>query len=134
MGYIIGVALAVGVGIFAGVLGLDKDRSFYPVVLIVIAVIYILFAAIAESTTTIVVEMLPALVFIAAAAIGFKKSLWLVAGGLALHGVFDSIHHHIISNPGVPSWWPEFCLAYDITAAVYLGVLIYVRKASHEMA
>lgn len=134
MGYIIGVALAVGVGIFAGVLGLDKDRSFYPVVLIVIAVLYILFAAIAGSTTAILVELLPAVLFVAAAAIGFKKSLWLVVAGLALHGVFDSIHHQIISNPGVPSWWPEFCLAYDITAAVYLGMLISLRKASHEMA
>ena len=44
-----------------------------------------------------------------------------------MHGVFDFIHHGIIDNPGVPAWWPGFCLAYDLTAATYLGVLIRVR-------
>jgi len=127
MEYVIGVALAVVVGLFAGALGFDKDRSFYPVVLIVIAFLYVLFAAIAGSTSAIVVETLPALLFVAAAAVGFKKTLWIVVGGLAIHGVFDFIHHGIISNPGVPEWWPAFCLAYDITAAAYLGVLIRVR-------
>lgn len=127
MEYVIGVALAVVVGLFAGALGFDKERSFYPVVLIVIATLYVLFAAIAGSTSAIVVETLPALLFVAAAAVGFKKTLWIVVGGLAIHGVFDFIHHGIISNPGVPAWWPAFCLAYDITAAAYLGVLIRVR-------
>ena len=127
MEYVIGVALAVVVGLFAGALGFDKDRSFYPVVLIVIAFLYVLFAAIAGSTSAIVAETLPALLFVAAAAVGFKKTLWIVVGGLAIHGVFDFIHHGIISNPGVPEWWPAFCLAYDITAAAYLGVLIRVR-------
>jgi len=127
MEYVIGVALAVVVGLFAGALGFDKDRSFYPVVLIVIAFLYVLFAAIAGSTSAMVVETLPALLFVAAAAVGFKKTLWIVVGGLAIHGVFDFIHHGIISNPGVPEWWPAFCLAYDITAAAYLGVLIRVR-------
>jgi hypothetical protein len=131
MGYFIGVALAVGVGLFASTLGLDKERGFYPVVLIVIAAYYVLFAAMAGSTSAIVAEMLPALLFVAAAAVGFKKSLWVVAGGLALHGVFDFFHHGMISNPGVPAWWPAFCLAYDVTAGVYLGVLIRVRKVPH---
>lgn len=115
-------------GLFAGALGLDKERSFYPVVLIVIAAYYVLFAAMAGSTSAIVAETLPALLFVAAAAVGFKKSLWVVVGGLGLHGVFDFIHHGIISNPGVPAWWPAFCLAYYVTAGAYLGVLIRVRK------
>jgi len=127
MEYVVGVALAVVVGLFAGALGFDRDRSFYPVVLIVIAFLYVLFAAIAGSTSAMVVETLPALLFVAAAAVGFKKTLWIVVGGLAIHGVFDFIHHGIISNPGVPEWWPAFCFAYDITAAAYLGVLIRVR-------
>ena len=128
MGYIIGISLAVVVGLFAGVVGLDKERSFYPVVLIVIAFLYVLFAAMAGSTSAIGMEILPALLFVAAAVVGFKKSLWVVVGGLAIHGIFDFIHHGIISNPGVPAWWPAFCLAYDLTAATYLGLLIRVRK------
>lgn len=42
-------------------------------------------------------------------------------------GVAHLLHPEIINNPGVPEWWPAFCLAYDITAAAYLGVLIRVR-------
>jgi hypothetical protein len=33
----------------------------------------------------------------------------------------------VISNPGVPGWWPMFCLAYDVTAGVYLGWLLKTR-------
>ena len=127
MGYVIGVVLAVAVGLFAGAVGFDKERSFYPVVLVVIATLYMLFAAMAESTSALVVEALPAILFVTAAAVGFKKSLWVVVGGLASHGVFDFFHHGIISNPGVPAWWPDFCLAYDLTAAVYLAVLLRAR-------
>ena len=49
--------------------------------------------------------------------------------GLALHGVFDFIHHAVITNPGVPAWWTGFCLDYDLTAAVYFAVLVVVRRA-----
>ena len=127
MGFVIGVALAVGVGLFAGIVGFDKERGFYPVVLIVIAAYYVLFAAMAGSTRAVVEETGPALLFVAAAAFGFRRTLWVVVGGLAMHGVFDFIHHEMISNPGVPALWPDFCLAFDLTAAAYLGVLIRVR-------
>jgi hypothetical protein len=63
-------------------------------------------------------------VFIAAAAIGFRSSLWVVALALAAHGVFDLVHSRVISNPGVPAWWPAFCGAYDVTAAAYLAWLL----------
>ncbi len=36
MEYAIGVIIAAAVGMFASVIGFDKERSFYPVVLIVI--------------------------------------------------------------------------------------------------
>lgn len=128
MGYVVGVVLAVVVGLFGGAVGLDKERGYYPVVLVVIAAYYVLFAAMAGSTGAIVAETLPALMFVAAAAFGFKKTLWVVVGGLAFHGVFDFFHHGIIDNPGVPVWWPAFCLAFDVTAAAYLGVLLRVRE------
>jgi hypothetical protein len=28
----------------------------------------------------------------------------------------------------VPRWWPEFCLAYDVTAAAYLAWLLKRRR------
>ncbi len=132
MEFAVGIVAATAVGLFATLIGFDKDRSFYPVVLIVIAALYLLFAAMAGSTDTLVAEAIPALGFIAMAAVGFRKTPWLVVAGLALHGVFDFFHHAVIANPGVPKWWPGWCLAYDVVAAAYLAVLILIRKTAHS--
>lgn len=132
MEYVIGIAAATAVGLFATVVGFDKERCFYPVVLIVIAALYLLFAAMANSTASLLAETIPALVFVTLAVLGFrKKAPWLVVAGLALHGVFDFFHHAVIENPGVPTWWPGWCLSYDVVAAVYMGALILVRKSSN---
>ncbi|MFN7943912.1 MAG: hypothetical protein U0Z53_00925 [Blastocatellia bacterium] len=133
MEYAIGVTLAVLVGLFASMTGFDRERSFYPVVLIVIAIYYLLFAAMTKSTETVIAETFPALMFVAAATLGFLKTPWIVVVGLALHGVFDFIHHAVISNPGVPAWWPGFCLAYDVTAAACLAMLIFVRRPAQTV-
>ncbi|MBI3870605.1 MAG: hypothetical protein HY299_18915 [Verrucomicrobia bacterium] len=131
MEYVIGIVAAAGVGLFATLIGFDKERSFYPVVLIVIAALYLLFAAMAKSTGFLLAETIPALVFVGMAALGFRKTPWLVVAGLALHGVFDFFHHAVIANPGVPVWWPGWCLGYDVAAAAYLAVLIVARRTSH---
>ncbi|MCB1122583.1 MAG: hypothetical protein KJT03_13605 [Verrucomicrobiae bacterium] len=120
----VGMFLAILVGLFATGIGLDRDRAFYPTVMIVIAFGYSLFAAKGESTHALIFESLVGLVFLAVTMIGFKGSLWFVAGALAAHGVFDFFHPSLISNPGVPRWWPGFCLAYDVAAAVYLAWLL----------
>jgi hypothetical protein len=44
---------------------------------------------------------------------------------LAGHGVFDVAHSHLVSNPGVPLWWPSFCLAFDAFLAAILAWLLY---------
>jgi hypothetical protein len=121
---LVGALLAFTVGLFATGTGLDRDRAFYPVVMIVIAGLYSLFAVMGDSTHALVLEMLAGAVFIAVAVAGFKWSLWFVAAALAAHGVFDFVHAAIISNPGVPAWWPQFCLAYDVMAAAYLAWLL----------
>ena len=121
MALVVGTVLALAIGLFGTGSGMDRDRAFYPVVTIVIAFYYVLFAAMGGSTHVLMMESLVAMIFIAAAVAGFKRSLWIAAAALAAHGVFDLVHGAIIANPGVPSWWPGFCLMYDVTAAAYLG-------------
>jgi hypothetical protein len=121
---IIGILLALSVGLFATGIGLDRDRAFYPTVTIVIAFYYALFAAMGASLQALGLESLAIAVFVAAAAIGFRRSLWVVVMALAAHGLFDFVHAAVIADPGVPAWWPEFCLAYDVTAAAYLAWLL----------
>ncbi len=124
MALIIGISLALAVGGFATAVRLDRDRAFYPTVMIVIAFYYVLFAVMGASTQALVLESLVAAGFLLAAVSGFRSTLWIVVAALAAHGIFDLVHGAAISNPGVPLWWPEFCLTYDVTAAAYLAWLL----------
>jgi hypothetical protein len=130
MEYLIGIALSLAVLAFALVTGFDRDRVFYPTMLIVIATYYILFAVMGTSLHAIWIESLVAGLFLAIAVIGFKTNLWLVAMALAGHGVFDFFHHLFIKNPGVPLWWPGFCMAFDIIAGGILSMLLIKRSNS----
>jgi len=121
---LVGALLAITVGLMATAVGLDRDRAFYPTVTIVIASFYALFAVMGASTHALLLESLVGAVFLAMAVLGFKSSLWVVVVALAGHGVLDFAHDRVISNPGVPLWWPAFCLAYDLTAAAYLAWLL----------
>jgi hypothetical protein len=124
MAYIIGIVLSVGVALFARCVGFDRDRAFYPTVMIVIASYYVLFAAMSGSVQTVVIESVVMSLFAAAAVAGFKSSLWIVVVALAGHGVFDAVHGYLIENAGVPAWWPAWCLAYDVGAAAGLAWLL----------
>jgi hypothetical protein len=127
MEYLIGIAAAIAVCQAASIVGFDKDRAFYPVVLIVIASYYILFAAMGASMQTLLIELAAAGAFAVMAVVGFKRNPWFIVIGLAAHCAFDLLHPHLAHNPGVPNWWPGFCLAYDLTAAVYLIFLLKFR-------
>lgn len=128
MEYLIGSGLAVVVCAFALLAGFDRDRVFYPTLLIVVATYYILFAVMGSSPRVLALESLVAVAFLALAVAGFKKNLWLIAAGLAGHGAFDFFHHRLIQNPGVPGWWPGFCLAFDFLAGVFLALLLMRRS------
>jgi hypothetical protein len=121
---VVGALLGLGVGLFATGTGLDRDRAFYPVVTIVTASYYALFAVMGSSTHALVLESLVGTVFLAGAVSGFKSSLWFVVAALAAHGIFDLGHGALIVNPGVPRWYPPFCLTFDVTLAAYLAWLL----------
>lgn len=118
---LIGLGLALAIGGSATAVHFDRDRSFYPVMLIVIASIYVLFATLIPGQQGLGAEVVAAVAFVSAAVTGYRRSLWLVAAGLAAHGIFDAVHGRLIVNPGVPAWWPSFCATYDLVAAAYLA-------------
>ena len=125
-GLVIGLS---GVG-SAHLLGFDRDRSYYPTLMIVIASIYILFAVMAVPASALLPEAIAATAFIALAIAGHRWSLWLVVLALLGHGVFDMVHPHIIANAGVPSWYPNFCGAADLVLSAALAALILRGRLS----
>ena len=125
MEILIGIFLAIGVGISTTWIGMDKDRALYPVMMIVIAAYYVLFACIDSSSQTLLIEIGIAVLFQTVAVYAFKSNLWFAVLALAAHGVWDIFHGHFIDNPGMPDWWPGFCSSYDIAAAIYLSGFLW---------
>jgi hypothetical protein len=124
MPLLIGIALALAVSAYARWIGFDRDRAFYPTVLVVIASYYVLFSVMGGVAHTTIVEISITLIFLVAASLGFRRNLWLVVAALAAHGILDAVHGSVVSNPGVPAWWPAFCLTYDLTAAGFLALTL----------
>ena len=133
MEYLIGAILGAVLCTFAVVTRFDRDRVFYPTVLMTIATYYILFAVMGNSTPAIVTESLVASAFALIAVVGFKRNLWVVAAGIAGHGVFDFFLHPFIQNPGMPVWWPGFCGSIDVFIGAFLALLL-VRRSGFALA
>ena len=117
MPVLIGVALAWAVVLFARLAGFDRDRAFYPTVVIVVASYYALFAVLSGSMHTVLGESVVMALFVGIAVTGFRSSAWVAIAALAGHGAFDAVHGHILYNAGMPTWWPAFCGSFDIGAA-----------------
>jgi hypothetical protein len=128
MPFAIGLVLSLLVAMFACRVGLDRDRAFYPTVLIVVALYYVLFGVMSGSLHTVLMEVALMSAFAAAAVVGFRSNLWIVAAGLAGHGLLDLVHGNVLHNSGGPAWWPAFCAAYDLGAAGILAWMIKEKK------
>ncbi|HYE61991.1 MAG TPA: hypothetical protein VD997_08330 [Phycisphaerales bacterium] len=132
----IGAVLAIAAAIYARAVGLDRERAFYTTVLCIVGLFYGLFTVVAGVAAawedgwwrTLALESTAIAAFFVLAALGFRRSQWIIVAGLAAHGVYDVFHHHLIDNPGIPHWWPAFCASYDLTAAACLAVLIRSRR------
>lgn len=122
MEYLIGLILCCAVAAFAVVIGLDRERAFYPTLLIVIASYYVLFAVMGASRQAITMEILAASGFLLLAVLGFMKNIWVAVVGIIGHGIFDFVHHWLIKNPGMPYWWPGFCSTFDVVLGAWLAV------------
>ena len=127
MAIAIGIVLAAAVALLARLAGFERG-TFYATVLIVVASFYVLFAAIAGGGAGLGLELLVAALFAAGAVLGFRTSQWILAAGLAAHGLFDLVRGEVMSGTGVPPWWPGFCLAYDLTAAALLAAILLTDR------
>ena len=123
MGYATGLIAALLVSIFGRSAGLDRERAFYSTILVVVAHYYVLFAAVGDSMQALAIESIGLCLFAGVAVAGFRKHMWIVAAGLVGHGVFDVIHAQLIDNPGVPVWWPPFCMTFDVGAGLWVAWL-----------
>lgn len=121
MSALIGVCLALAICAGASRTGFGRERAFYPLMVMVVASYYVLFAVLSGSLLVVGWELSFMALFVATAIAGFRRHGWLLVAALAGHGVFDLLHPHLLDNTGVPPWWPAFCLGFDLVAAGYLA-------------
>ena len=126
--FLVGIFLAVVVAVIGNMTRFDQERSFYSTVLIVIASYYVLFAIQGESTDALVREIVIALAFLTVAIFGALCFPLLVGIGIVAHGLFDLVHPAVIHNPGVPSWWPGFCMSIDVALGLWVIGLSRFRQ------
>lgn len=127
MEYLVGVTFALFFCAAAAGLGMDRERVFYPAVLMAVASYYLAFAVVDGEGGVMLAEVAIAAVFIGSAVAGFKLDPWIAVVALAGHGVMDSFHHHLVHNTGVPQVWPGFCMSFDVTAAAFVGLVMLAR-------
>lgn len=127
MSYAIGILLAVTTIVLCARFGLER-RTFFTAVAFAVATYYVLFAALDGSGRVMVIESAWSFLFIALALLGFQRSPLLIAAVIASHGVFDLLHTHVVSDAGVPVWWPSFCVSYDVTAGLLLALVAWQTK------
>ena len=104
MPILVGLLLAVGVAALGRFTRFDRDRSFYPTVLMIIASYYVLFAVMGDSSRALGWELAVALVFSTIAIVGALPAPVLVGVGIMAHGLFDLVHDGLVENAGVPTW------------------------------
>lgn len=117
---IVGILLAIAIVVSARLSCFEKDRSFYPVLLIVIALYYVLFAFQTFRKDEILFEVSVAIIFLFLAILGHHKNLRIIGLALILHGSYDLIHHSIPVATNPPKWWPLFCFGVDVVLGVWL--------------
>jgi hypothetical protein len=128
MEYAIGLGLALSLCALGTFAGLDRDRALYPVMLIVIASYYDLFAVLGGDTAVLAIETAAFIGFVSVSLIGFRTNLWIVVLALTGHGVFDFFHDQVTVNAGAPAWWPMFCASFDVAAGVYLAWMLFSKR------
>ena len=127
---VIGVLSAVAIAALARSTGFDRDRSFYPTVLVVIAAYYILFAVMGGSRQALAWEIVVAVAFSTVAITGALRLPLLVGVGIFSHGLFDFVHYMMIQDAGVPDWWPAFCGSLDVVLGLWvIGLARSSRQA-----
>ena len=107
--------------------GMLRERSGAVILLAAVAAFYPVFAVIEADPFAIVLHLAIFLGFTALALRGLRDGLYLIAGGLIAHGIFEV--GLMFTQITGPAWWPRFCASFNIFADASILRLIQTGKA-----
>lgn len=122
----IGALFGAGVGILTIVFArfIRGERWLYSLGLLTLPSLYAFFALRAGEQGVGVNEMIYGVPYVVAglvfAFVRGRRSVVAVGVLWLLHGLYDLVHSHLITNPGVPGWYPIFCFVVDAVIGLYL--------------
>ena len=117
---LVGLGLATLTILTAKFTGAARNYSVWAVGLVLIALVYLVFALRDGRRQAILIESCAVVFFVLVAIGGWRVSLLILAFGYAAHGVWDALHHPHAVTTKVVRWYPPFCAVYDWAVAAYL--------------
>lgn len=119
---LIGAAVGVLTILFARFI--RGERWLYSLSLLTLPGLYASFALRAGEPAVGVKEMIYGVPYVVAglvfAFVSVRGSAVVVGVFWLLHGLYDLVHGQLITNIGVPGWYPVWCFAVDAVIGSYL--------------
>lgn len=122
--------IAVLIGATVGVLTIlfarfiRGERWLYSVGLLTLPSLYAFFALRAGDQAVAVREMIYGIPYVVGgllfALVGVRQSAVVVGVLWLVHGLYDLVHGRLVTNPGVPGWYPIWCFVVDVVIGSYL--------------
>ena len=104
---------------------LDK-KVIYGLILSGIGWLYVGFTW--SDLKSFIITSIQAIIFLFIAYFGVKKSLYILAAGYFLHGLWDLAYDLFPNKHLIPPHYDLFCLSIDFTIGLYLLLLKYRMK------
>ncbi|MEL6789742.1 MAG: hypothetical protein AAGL18_06025 [Pseudomonadota bacterium] len=123
--YPVPVGLVVGALLIPAHLILPPTLSYTlaAVTLVAIALIYVGFALRDGRRGALIIEIIGASVFCAAALLGLYGFPYVIPIAIMAHAGWDILHHNFPVGARVPSWYIPFCAIVDVVAGGGLLIL-----------
>ncbi len=118
------VGAAIGVLTIVVARFIRGERWLYALGLLSLPSLYACFALRAGEPVVGAMEMVYGAPYLVAglvfAFVSVRQSAVVVGIFWLLHGLYDLVHSQLITNIGVPAWYPVFCFVVDVVVGAYL--------------
>src|SRR5450432_378022 len=117
------IGIASGLLIILGIMFLNKldKRIMYGLILSGIGWLYVGFTW--SDLRSLIITTIQAIIFLFISYYGVKRSLYIMAAGYFLHGLWDLAYDLFPANHLIPPHYDLFCLSIDFTMGLYLLII-----------
>ncbi len=127
---LVGVLTGILIILFIGLLTQLDKKIMYGLILSGIGFLYVGFTW--SDLGSVIVSSLQAIAFLFIAYFGIRRSMYLMALGYILHGVWDFLYNLFTASHLIPPHYHLFCLSLDFTIGIYLLAIKFRKDKSHS--